>query len=375
MRWGTHAVARTAALAGAITGAGAALLLAGRRVSDLAVRIPGSGGPALTVEDAGPGSITLSGAAADAPGDYALRWGRDGRALVGPPTDILEDGAAVRPVRSVEGDDPLRPGLPVRLSVELHTGDPRSALDLLHRDITVTGETGPLPAWHVLGTRTTWVILAHGLGTTRALALNVLRQIAAFEVPALVVSKRGDPGAPPSPDGLDHLGATEWRDLAAAVRAARARGARRVILYGWSTGATMALRASADPEVRAVLAGLVLDAPILDWRTVLRGRADRRGVPRLLTKLGEWSAEGRAGLPAGPSPSTAPAKAELTVPTLLVQGSADALTGPLATAELAARFPSLATYLPVAGGIHEGAWNAAPERYEETLRRFLTPLV
>ena len=54
--------------------------------------------------------------------------------------------------------------------------------------------------------------------------------------PSLVVSYRNDGEAPRSRAGTYALGATEWRDVDAAVGYARRRGARRVVLMGWSMG-------------------------------------------------------------------------------------------------------------------------------------------
>lgn len=95
----------------------------------------------------------------------------------------------------------------------------------------------------------------------------------------LALAYRGDVGAPPSPDGLHHFGETEWRDVDAAVRYALDHGARQVVLLGWSTGATMALRTAALSGVRERIAGLVLDSPVLSWETTLRALAAARRTP------------------------------------------------------------------------------------------------
>ncbi|MCZ9337233.1 alpha/beta fold hydrolase, partial [Streptomyces sp. TRM76130] len=81
---------------------------------------------------------------------------------------------------------------------------------------------------------------------------------------------RGDAGAPRPPGGLRRFGETEWRDLDAAVRYAVDHGARKVVLLGWSTGATMALHTATRSALRDRIAGLVLDSPVLDWRATVR---------------------------------------------------------------------------------------------------------
>ncbi|WP_228985481.1 alpha/beta hydrolase, partial [Streptomyces sp. DH12] len=131
----------------------------------------------------------------------------------------------------------------------------------------------------VPGARDTWVIAVHGLGATREHVLNVLDALRRNQFPVLVPAYRGDPEAPRSPDGLNHLGETEWRDLDAVLRHAVDSGARKVVLYGWSTGATMALRAAARSELRERVAGLLLDSPVLDWESTLRALAGARRTP------------------------------------------------------------------------------------------------
>lgn len=112
----------------------------------------------------------------------------------------------------------------------------------------------------------------------------------------LDLAYRGDAGAPRSPDGLGHLGDSEWRDLDAAIRYAVRYGAERVILYGWSTGASMALRAAADSTLTARISGLVLDSPVLDWESTLRALASARRVPAALMPLAVRAAQGSTGL-------------------------------------------------------------------------------
>jgi pimeloyl-ACP methyl ester carboxylesterase len=403
MRWAKT----TAATALTVTGAGAAALYLGRRVSDLAVRPPntddldhrlGAGPLPLDVLDVSDGAVTLErGPGADDPGSYALRWADGGRAVTGEVLRTTPDTVTRRLTRVDSGV--LHPAERVRLSPQLHTGGP-AVLGLDHREVTVQGELGPIPAWYTPGVRNTWVITAHGLGTDRDLTVNLLPALGEFRLPVLSIAYRGDPDAPAAPDGLSRLGATEWQDLAAAVRTAREGGARHVVLLGWSVGATMALHTAARPELHPLVSGLVLDSPVLDWRTVLRGRAAQAGVPGPLVPLGMWATEGRTGLvpggdlePPEDSPGPVPVHRDyraqarpsrrrqalkryrITVPTLLLHSPDDPLADAADTRELADRFPGLASYVEIPGAGHGAGWNADRGRYEEALRRFLTSIV
>lgn len=92
------------------------------------------------------------------------------------------------------------------------------------------GPLGPLPAWQLAGTRPTWVLLVHGRGGAREDWLAMLPALVRAGFPVLDLSYRNDVGAPASPDGYSHLGDTEWRDVEAGVRYARAEGAADVVL-------------------------------------------------------------------------------------------------------------------------------------------------
>ncbi|MEU1312015.1 prolyl oligopeptidase family serine peptidase [Streptomyces cinnamoneus] len=373
-------VLRTAAALAATTliGAGAAAVAAGRYAGDAALKAgPGKplpGEPRLTVHDVGAGTVTLARTpAALRPGTYGLA-GADLHAVVGP---VVADVShphdrVVRRLESLARGLP-RPGDHVWLTPQVHTGDPGEALGLDHRDVDVPGELGPLPAWFVPGSRDTWVITVHGLGTTREHPLNVLPVLHRQRLPVLDIAYRGDPGAPRPAHGIRHFGAGEWRDLDAAIRYAVRSGARRVVLHGWSTGATMALLAARDSALRDRISGLVLDAPLLDWPAALRALAAHR-IPASFIPLAVRATEGRTGL--GPGSLLAAADpARLTVPVLLVHGTDDTLAPPVHSRELAAARPELITLRTVRGAGHAGSWNAGPQGYEEALRRFLVPLM
>ncbi|MGW8380533.1 alpha/beta fold hydrolase [Streptomyces sp. ODS28] len=377
----------TAALAAASAlGAGAAALAAGRYAAGAALRparhrserapLPAGfeGRRALIVHDADPSRVVLTRSlSAGLPGTYGL-VGRGTHAVIGPVLE--EDSSADTVVRRLERvtHGGLHPGDKVRLTPQVHVGDPRDALGLHCADVEVPGELGALPAWFVPGERDVWVITVHGLGATREQPLCVLPFLAGLRLPVLALAYRGDPGAPPPSDGVGHLGDAEWRDLDAAIRYAVRHGARGVILHGWSTGASMALHASASSALRDRVAGLVLDSPVLEWQSALRALAAARHLPRPLLPLAVRAAEGRTGLHAERLAEAAD-PSRVAVPTLILHGPDDTVAPFANSQDLAAARPDLVTLHQVDKAPHAAMWNAAPGHYEETLRRFLVPLM
>ncbi|MEV5507376.1 alpha/beta hydrolase [Streptomyces orinoci] len=369
---------KAATTAATVVGAGAAVLAAGRYAGDAALKIPPDrplpGEERCTVHGADTATVTLSRTAASVrPGTYAL-VGKDLHAIVGPPVAEVAHppDRVVRHLRRlVHGA--LDPGTKVWLSPQLYPGNPRDALGLDHSDVQVEGELGPLPAWFLPGPRDTWVITVHGLGATRRQAMALLPFLHRLRLPVLAPALRGDPGAPPALDGINRLGAEEWHDVDAAIGHAVRNGARRVVLHGWSTGATMALLAALDSPLSHRISGLVLDSPVLDWQATLRALARHR-VPRALVPYAVRAARHRAGLDPGLL-LRAGEPDKLLVPTLILHGPDDALAPWERSRELAERRPGLVTLRSVREAPHAAAWNADPHRYEEALRRFLTPLM
>ncbi|MFE9447455.1 alpha/beta hydrolase [Streptomyces sp. NPDC006739] len=368
---------RTAAAAvTAVLAAGAVGVAAGRMASAAALKAhPGQPlptEPRLTVHGAAAGRLTLTRDLASLrPGTYGLA-GDGSHAVVGPVLQSAEHTAdtVVRRLERVTHGT-LEAGDKVWLTPNVHVGNPGTALGLDHADVDVPGELGALPAWFVPGQRDTWVITVHGLGTTREHPMNVMKFLHGRRLPVLDLAYRGDLGAPRPPDGLNHLGETEWRDLDAAIRYAVRYGARRVVLYGWSTGAAMALRAAAHSPVRDRIAGLVLDSPVLSWEATLRALARARHTPEPLLPLAVRAAQGRAGLRADRVARPAAPDA----PTLIIHGPDDTVAPWHLSRGLAARHPDRVSLHTVSQAPHAAMWNPDPEDYEERLRRFLTPLM
>ncbi|MFI9346295.1 alpha/beta hydrolase [Streptomyces sp. NPDC052773] len=372
-------VKATAAAVTAMTVAGAAAVAAGRFASDAALKAPPGRPlptePRLTVHGTAAGQITLTRALASLrPGTYGLA-GDGMHAVVGPVLETVPHPAdtVVRRLHRVTHGT-LEPGDKVWLTPNAYVGDPHSALGLDHADVDVPGELGALPAWFVPGARDTWVITVHGLGATREHPMNIMEFLHRHRFPVLDLAYRGDLGAPRPADGLNHLGESEWRDLDAAIRYATRYGAERVVLHGWSTGATMALRATAHSAVRDRIAGLVLDSPVLHWESTLRALASARRTPGALLPLAVRAAQGRTGL-LGDRVDEAARGGDLRVPVLIFHGPDDTVAPWEFSRRLAARRPGLVALQTVPHAPHGAMWNADPTAYEEALRRFLTPLM
>lgn len=372
-------VTAAAVAATTVIGAGAAAVAVGRYASDIALKPspddPFPGDSRLTVHSATEERIALTRSLASLrPGTYGLT-GSGCHAVIG---DVIHgvphpaDAVVRRLVRVTHGI--LKPGNRMRLTPQVHVGNPRDALGLDCADVDIPGELGTLPAWFLPGVRDTWVITAHGLGTTREHPMVLMPFLHRHQLPVLDLGYRNDIGGPRTADGISHLGDSEWRDLDAAIRYAVRYGAQDVVLCGWSTGATMALRAAAHSALRARISGLVLDSPVLDRNATIRALATARRVPRALLPLVVRAAEGSTGVPLD-RPADAVDPDVLNVPILLFHGPDDMIAPWTASRSLAARRADLITLQPVPHAPHAAMWNADPPSYEEALRRFLTPLM
>ena len=160
-----------------------------------------------------------------------------------------------------------------------------SELHLRWENVLIGSPAGPCPAWFFPAESSTWVIQVHGRGVTRAECLRAVPVLHAAGFPNLVVSYRNDGEAPRSRSGAYALGASEWRDVDAAISYALRHGADRVILMGWSMGGAVALQTAVSSGNRDRIAGLILESPVVDWRTVLRFQAREAGMRAPLPDL------------------------------------------------------------------------------------------
>ncbi|MCW0212024.1 MAG: prolyl oligopeptidase family serine peptidase [Pseudonocardia sp.] len=319
------------------------------------------------VLSSGDGTVTLARSRLVLqPGVWGLRW-PDGLAVLGP---VLRDDrhGVVRRVSA----GPVPPVGPAVVDAGPFDPDP-GAHGLSFTEVTVDTPLGPAPAWEIPAPGSTWAISVHGRASSRREALRIVPALHALGLPQLVISYRNDPEAPPSPDGRFHLGDTEWEDLEAAVRYAVSRGARRIVLVGWSMGAAVS-GAFLDRSTEAHLVDAVVwDAPLVDWRACLRLQAANRLVPPALVPLATATVTRRIGvdfdrfdLRRNP-PAHRP-------PTFIVHSGPDSAVPAGSSRALAAAGREIGwpiRYLEVPGVEHTASWNADPARYERAVSDFL----
>lgn len=328
----------------------------------------------VQVEDVKPGRIALSGDDDSAqPGIYGLDW-QTGHAIVGP---VLSEGddAVTRRLSDVRGY--LVPGIQVGLDSHVYAGDPRQALGLPFRSVGVPDQLGPMPAWLIpaaasapRATRHTWAIVVHGHNDNRQNDLRIAPALRQAGLTSLMISYRNDLGAPQSPDGLYHLGQSEWVDLQAAVRYALAHGARRVVLVGYSMGGALIAQFMQRSPLSRDVAALVLDAPVLDWRSLIEYNTEQIGLPGFFALPVEWTIDARAN-PDWDSLDALNHTEDFHLPILLFHSTEDQLV-PISTSDkFAAELPRWVTYyrVPVVG--HTESWNLNPRLYDQRLKRFL----
>lgn len=330
---------------------------------------------ALTVVAVHPGAITLRGRAPElsATGTYGVYWAGGYGQVTGFPHGRE---VVTRSFRLLTGVAPRR-GARAGITGDAFPEDPRVALGVRVQSISYRSAGGVFPAWYVPGRGTTWALLVHGKGATRASMLRMMRAPVRLGLPSLDIGYRNDDGTPLDASRRYGWGGTEWQDLDAAVAWAQHRGARHVVLLGASMGgavvASFLERSARAPLVSAV----VLDAPVLDFASVVELSAARRGLPLVGWRVPSpmrWTAEHVAALRYRidwDALDHLDDTSWVRVPLLLLHGTAD-VTVPFATsARLAAAEPDLVTFLPDPGVAHVQSWNHDPAGYEGALRRFL----
>lgn len=323
----------------------------------------------IAVEQRAGGRIVLErDEETERPGLWGLEW-QGGQARVGRLLEADED-TVTRRLLSVRGY--LAAGMDVAVESKFYAGDPRQGLNLPFRQVPVRGELGTMPAWLVGERGDTWAIVVHGINATPEDGMRMLPTLRQTGMPTMLITYRDDLDAPPSPDGHHHMGQTEWRDLQAAARYALRHGAQRLVLAGYSMGGSIVAQFMQGSALAPRVAGLVLDAPALDWPAIFEYGSEEMGLPAIAA----WPLERAIGarieadwdaVDAAKHPEA------FQLPILIFHGIDDNLIPISISEEFAAELPERVTLFRVANADHTQSWNVAPRLYERRLARFLRP--
>jgi Dipeptidyl aminopeptidases/acylaminoacyl-peptidases len=248
------------------------------------------------------------------------------------------------------------------------------------REIPINTPAGAASAWLIEGEadRSTWAIHIHGLGSSRAGTLRGAQVAAEMGYTSLVICYRNDGEGPRFGTGRSMLGFMEAEDAEAAVDHALQNGAHRIVLFGWSMGAAIALRAASRARARGVIAAVVLDSPVLDWGEVIKANCARSGLPAVAGHLATpWLTLDPLACMVG-LPGAIPLREldwvrraeELTVPTLILHGDRDDSAPISASRALRARRPDLVQLESFDAG-HTLAWNSDPARWRSAVSAWL----
>jgi pimeloyl-ACP methyl ester carboxylesterase len=323
----------------------------------------------VPVEQVADGVLTLARTPeSERPGRYAVVSETGTYAHVG--AVVAVDADSVTRVLHPPVRGTLRPGDVVTFEGAYFPEDPAQAFSFGLEEVRLANELGSFPAYVDRRSPETWAIIVHGRGGDRRGGFRMVEVLHALDISSIIVTYRNDPGAPPSPDRLYGLGATEWRDLVPAARYAIDAGAQRIVLVGYSMGGAIVTQFLHEAPEAELVSAIVLDAPVLDWEPVLDLAAADRGLPAFLTDVAMLVTELRTEVSFAALDQIDRA-AELDVPVLVIHGTEDS-TVPIATSEAFARArPDLVMFLPVRGAEHTQAWNVDPGAYAQAVTRFL----
>ena len=257
-------------------------------------------------------------------------------------------------------------------------------LGLPYENVAIPTPLGPAPAWFLPTDRDTdrWVIQVHGRAVRRAETLRAVGPFREAGYHSLLVSYRNDGDAPRSADYRYALGEREWIDIDAAMAYAIARGAREIVLMGWSMGGATVLQALTRSPRAALVTGVVLDSPVVDWIATLDFQAKLRRMPapvrwgvytlirsrwgRIVTGLAEPLDFERLDFVSR--------AAELDRPILLLHSVDDGFVPATASSALASARPDIVTFEEFTIARHTKLWNYDRTRWEDAVRNWLASL-
>lgn len=316
---------------------------------------------------------------ASASEDLAHFAGHAGHARLGPV--IAKDGRAVlREIVRIDSGE-LVAGASGRMVGWWYTHP--AELGYPVEEIEYDSELGPMTAWIVhpkKNRKKRWAIHIHGRGASPIETVRGVTPFVESGVTSMIIAYRNDPGQPGGSNDRYGMGISEARDVEAAIAEARARGAQRVTLMGWSMGGTAALVTLANGKHRDIIDGVVLDSPGADWADIVRDKTRQAHLPGWVAGAGMRLLESGAvasGEDGGINMlSLRPEELakHIDVPTLILASPDDRYVPWDGARRIAAARPDLVQFVSVPGAGHVRLWNVDPDAWEQRVKTFVSQL-
>ncbi|WP_112235178.1 S9 family peptidase [Kocuria sp. BT304] len=257
---------------------------------------------------------------------------------------------------------------------------------LAYSKVEIATPLGPAPAWLVPGDGDTarpehtgtWAVMVHGRGAQRPECIRGARVAHQLGLHSLIVSYRNDSEAPTTEDNKYGLGFTEWEDVQAGIGYALEHGATDVVLFGWSMGGAIVLRATELTRHRDRIRALVLTGPVVDWYELLAHQTRVHRIPRRVGRMAADLISHRMGprITGLAAPLDLHALdwlsrwEDITTPTLILHSTDDEVVPVAGSVKLADLSPHV-DFVGFSGARHTKEWNIDRKRYERALRDWL----
>ena len=254
---------------------------------------------------------------------------------------------------------------------------PKSVSNLDYETIFYKSDLGEFPAYLTKEGDTGIVIFVHGYRgdySREVFAKMRAGDLVNMGYRSMIISYRNDRGLPKDPSGIYQYGATEWRDLDAAINKAL-EFSDNIVLWGTSGGGGPVSSWLVNTDDKNKIKGIIYEAPVINfWESVeVNGAARFPWLPSQLFSYFKIFTEVRYDVDFSEMDFT-DAVINSTIPTLLFHGDDDEWV-PVSMSDLiASERKENFTYIRYENVGHVTSWNADPDNYVYQLELFLNSL-
>ena len=254
---------------------------------------------------------------------------------------------------------------------------PKSVSNLDYETIFYKSDLGEFPAYLTKEGDTGIVIFVHGYRgdySREVFAKMRAGDLVNMGYRSMIISYRNDRGLPKDPSGIYQYGATEWRDLDAAINKAL-EFSDNIVLWGTSGGGGPVSSWLVNTDDKNKIKGIIYEAPVINfWESVeVNGAARFPWLPSQLFSYFKIFTEVRYDVDFSEMDFT-DAVINSTIPTLLFHGDDDEWV-PVSMSDLiASERKENFTYIRYENVGHVTSWNADPDNYVYQLEMFLNSL-